>query len=55
MVFLCIGYAVLLHLTNKNMSEGMEKVTKIKLTQIEDTVKKIEAFNIILKKYKECN
>ncbi len=53
MVFLCIGYAVLLHLTNKNMSEGMEKVTKIKLTQIEDTVKKIEGFNVILKKYRE--
>ena len=53
MVFLCIVYAILLHLTNKNMSEGIEKVTKIKLTQIEDTVKKIEGFNVILKKYRE--
>jgi hypothetical protein len=53
MVILCITYAILLHLTNKNMSEGLEKVSKIKLEKIEDTIKKIEGFNVILKKYRE--
>jgi hypothetical protein len=53
MVLLCIGYATLLHLTNENMGEGFEKVSKIKLEKIEDTIKKIEAFNISLKKFRE--
>ena len=53
MIILCITYAILLHLTNKNMSEGLEKVSKIKLEKIEDTIKKIEGFNVILKKYRE--
>ena len=46
-------YGVLLYLTNKNMGEGLEKVTKIKLDKIEDTIKKIETFNDLLKKYKD--
>jgi hypothetical protein len=53
MIILCISYAILLHLTNKNMSEGLEKVSKIKLEKIEDTIKKIEGFNVILKQYLE--
>ena len=53
MVLLCIGYATLLHLTNENMGEGFEKVSKIKLEKIEDTIKKIEGFNISLKKFRE--
>ena len=46
-------YGVLLYLTNKNMGEGLEKVTKIKLEKIEDTIKKIETFNELLTKYKD--
>jgi hypothetical protein len=42
MIFL---YAILLYLTNKNMEEGLEKVSKIKLERIEETIKKIETFN----------
>jgi len=53
MVILCAGYGILLHLTNENMGEGFEKVSKIKLEKIEDTIKKIEAFNVSLKKFRE--
>jgi PAS domain S-box-containing protein len=38
-------YAILLYLTNKNMEEGLEKVSKIKLERIDETIKKIESFN----------
>ena len=47
----CI-YGVLLYLTNQNMGEGLEKVTKIHVDKIEDTIKKIENFSSILQKYK---
>ena len=48
-----IIYGFLLHLTNKNMGDGLEKVMKIKLERIEDIIKRIEGFNIILKKFRE--
>ena len=35
------------------MGEGLEKVTKIKLEKIEETIKKIESFNLTLKKFRE--
>ena len=53
MVIFCIIYGLLLHITNKNMGEGLEKVTKIKLEKIEETIKRIENFNLELKKLKE--
>ena len=53
MVFFCVLYSILLHITNENMGEGLEKVTKIKLEKIEETIKKIEAFNVTLKKFRE--
>ena len=53
MVILCILYAILLHITNKSMGEGFEKVSKIKLEKIEDTIKKIQGFNVALKKFRE--
>lgn len=37
-------YTLLLYLTNKNMEEGLEKVSKIKLDKIDETIKKIETF-----------
>ena len=36
-------YLILLHFTNKNMSEGLEKVTKIQLDKNEETLKKSKA------------
>ena len=53
MIIFCVLYTLLLHITNKNMGEGLEKVSKIKLEKIEDTIKTIEGFNVILKKYRE--
>jgi len=38
-------YAFLLYLTNKNMEEGLEKVSKISMDKIDDTLKKIETFD----------
>jgi hypothetical protein len=37
-------YTILLFLTNKNMEEGLERVSKIKLDKIDETIKKIETF-----------
>ena len=53
MTIFSVLYTALLHITNKNMGEGLEKVSKIKLEKIEDIIKTIEGFNIILKKYRE--
>ena len=50
-IYFC--YFILLYFTNKNMGEGLEKVTKIKIEKIEDTIKKIEGFYDILKRYRD--
>ena len=34
------------------MGEGLEKVSKISLEKIEDTIKKIEGFSHVLQRYK---
>lgn len=44
-LLMILAYAVLLFLTNKNMEEGLEKVSKIRLERIEETIKKIDSFN----------
>ena len=49
------GYWLLTYFTNKNIGEGFEKVSKIKIEKIEETIKKIEGFNYLLKKYVELN
>ena len=53
--FLIILYTFTLFKTNKNIDEGFEKVSKIKLEKIDETIKKIEQFNTILKKFIEVN
>ena len=53
MILLCITYLFLIHLTNKSMTDGIEKVAKIQLEKIEETIKKIKLFNINLKKFRE--
>ncbi len=53
MIIFCGLYTLLLHITNKNMGEGLEKVSKIKLEKIEDTIKTIQGFNVILKLFRE--
>mgnify|MGYP002625244147 FL=1 len=53
MIIICISFFALIHLTNKSMTDGLEKVTKIRLERIEETIKKIEQFNANLKKFRD--
>jgi len=52
-IILYFFYSFLIHLTNKSMIDGMEKVTKIKLDKIEEIIKRIKIFNNNLKKFRE--
>ena len=52
-IILCCIYSFLIHLTNKSMTDGMEKVTKIKLEKIEEIIKRIKIYNSYLKKFRE--
>ena len=52
-ILICVSFFALIHLTNKSMSNGLEKVTKIRLERIEETIKKIEQFNVNLKKFRD--
>ena len=53
MVLICVAYFFLIHLTNKSMTDGLEKVTKIRLEKIEETLKKIQSFNQNLKRFRD--
>ena len=53
MIIITVIYSILLYVTNKNMGEGLEKVTKIKLEKVEETIKRIEGFNSYLKKFRD--
>ena len=52
-ILICTAFFILIHLTNKSMTDGLEKVTKIRLERIEETIKKIEQFNSNLKKFRD--
>ena len=53
MIILCLFYSFLLYITNKSLTGGLEKVTKIRLEQVEETIKIIETFNSNLKKIRD--
>jgi len=54
LIIICfISYYFLIYSTNKSMTEGMEKITKIRLEKIEETIRRIRIFSINLKKYRE--
>ena len=53
MISLCVLCSFFIIVTNKSMSDGMEKVSKIKLERIEEIIKRIKAFNIYLNKFRE--
>lgn len=54
MIILCLTYYLFLFLTNKNMQEGFEKVCRIKVDKIDETMKRIEQFNDkILSKFRQ--
>ena len=52
-ILICGSVFSLIHLTNKSMTAGLEKLTKIRLERIEETIKKIETFNSNLKKFRD--
>ena len=52
-ILICASIFSLIHLTNKSMTAGLEKLTKIRLERIEETIKKIETFNSNLKKFRD--
>ena len=52
-ILICLSFFALIHLTNKSMTGGLEKVTKIRLERIEETIKKIQQFNANLKKFRD--
>ena len=53
MIIAVVIYSILLYITNMNMGEGLEKVTKIKPDKIDETIKRIEGFNTYLKKFRD--
>ena len=50
-----IIFYFLFFLTGKSMTEGMKKISKLRLEKIEDIIKRIKIFKVILKKFKERN
>ena len=52
-LILSLIYIFFIHLTNKSMTDGMEKITKIRLEKIEEIIKRIKIFNSNLKKFRE--
>ena len=53
MLFICIFYFIMIRLTNSSMTEILEKMTKIKLEKIDETIRKIENFRGNLKKFRD--
>ena len=56
-VMICLSaiYYILLYITNKSLTDGLTKVTKIRLEQVEETIKVIEKFHKTLKSFKDKN
>mgnify|MGYP002623897698 CR=1 FL=1 len=52
-IFLCLFYFAMIRTTNKSMTDGFNKITKIKVDKIEERIKKIEIFNYNLKKFRD--
>ena len=50
-----IIYVFILYKTNKNIDEGFEKISTIKIAKINETIKKLDEFNNSLKKFIEMN
>ena len=52
-IILLIIYFFFIRLTNKSMTGGLEKVTKIRVEKIEETLKKIQTFGKNLKRFRD--
>ena len=53
LIIFCLLYLFMIRTTNKSMTDGFKKITKIKLEKIEERIKKIEIFNYNLKKFRD--
>ena len=53
LIILCCLYLLMIRKTNKSMTDGFKKITKIKIEKIEERIKKIEIFNYNLKKFRD--
>ena len=53
LIIFCLLYLFMIRATNKSMTDGFKKITKIKLEKIEERIKKIEIFNYNLKKFRD--
>ena len=52
-IIVLVMYFCFIHLTNKSMTVGLEKVTKIRIERIEETLKKIQTFGRNLKRFRD--
>ena len=52
-IIVLIIYFCYIRLTNKSMGDGLEKVTKIRIERIEETLKKIKTFGRNLKRFRD--
>ena len=53
LILLCFLYFIMIRATNKSMTDGFKKITKIKLEKIEERIKKLENFHLNLKKFRD--
>ena len=53
MISLCVLCSFFIIITKQSMSDGMEKVSKIKLERIEEIIKRFKVFNNYLNKFRE--
>ena len=54
LILICI-YTFILYKTNKNIDNGFEKISKINSNKIDESIKRLEQFNWILRKYIDLN
>ena len=53
LIIIYLLYCFLLVLTNKSMTNGIQKITRIQQEKIEEIIKRIKLFNINLKRFRE--
>ena len=54
-IIIIIGNTFILYKTNKNIKDGFEKISKINSFEIDESIKNLEQFSLLLKKYIDGN
>ena len=52
-LIILIIFFLFIHLTNKSMTDGLQRITKINIEKVEETLKKIQAFGRHLKRFRD--